>query len=39
MSRELTVIDHNWIEIKNLTSQVKMPFEAEIFLDAMEVAR
>ena len=39
MSGELTVIDHNWIEIKNLTSQVKMPFEAEIFLDAMEVAR
>lgn len=39
MSGELTVIDHNWIEIKNLTSQVKMPFEAEIYLDAMEVAR
>ncbi len=39
MSGELAATNHNWIEIKNLTSQVKMPFEAEIFLDAMEVAR
>ena len=39
MSGELAVIDHNWIEIKNLTSQVQMPFGEEVFLDGMEVAR
>ncbi len=39
MSGELAAIDCNWIEIKNLTNQVQMPFEVEIFLDTMEVAR
>ena len=39
MAGELVAIDHNWIEIKNLTSQIQMPFGEEVFLDAMEVAR
>ena len=39
MSGELAAIDYNWIEIKNLTNQVQTPFEVEIFLDTMEVAR
>ena len=39
MSGELAVIDHKWIEIKNLTSRVQMPFGEEVFLDGMEVAR
>ena len=39
MSGELAAINHYWMEIKNLTSQIQMPFEAEILLDTMEVAR
>ena len=39
MAGELVAIDHNWIEIKNLTSQIQMPFGEEVFLDAMEVSR
>ena len=39
MSGELATIDHNWMETKNLTSQVPLPFGLEVFLDGMEVAR
>ena len=39
MAQEPAVTDRNWMELKKLTRQIQMPFESEIFLDAMEVAR
>ena len=38
MSGELTLGKHNWMEFKDIVSQVPMPFENEIFLEEMEVS-
>ena len=38
MSGELTLGKHNWMEVKDIVSQVPMPFENEIFLEEMEVS-
>ena len=38
MAGELTLSEHNWMELKDVANQIPTPFAKDIFLEEMEVA-